>query len=109
MQLYYESLCPDSISFIKNQLLPNWAEFSDFLEVEFVIYGNAVTTPDPNKRGYSFKCQHGPNECSGNMYQACLLDLIKNIPEDVQKKVPVIGCIMSAPYPDKATVEVRKF
>ena len=29
--------------------------------------------PD-GKGGWTFTCQHGNNECIGNLYQACLLD-----------------------------------
>ena len=52
--------------------------------------------------GWDFTCQHGPNECIGNLYQACLLDkLVLN-----SDKVEAINCIMSDDQPDQATKKV---
>ena len=52
--------------------------------------------------GWDFTCQHGPKECIGNLYQACLLDkLVVN-----SDKVEAINCIMSDDQPDQATKKV---
>ena len=57
-----------------------------------------------HERGWNFTCQHGPNECRGNLYQACFLKLHEK--EDLDEKVKVINCIMSNQSPDTATLNV---
>ena len=57
-----------------------------------------------NGQGWNFTCQHGPNECRGNLYQACFLKLHEK--EDLDEKVQVINCIMSNQSPDTATLNV---
>lgn len=42
--IYYESLCPDSIRFIKNQLEPEYRNFADFVDIEFIPFGKSVVT-----------------------------------------------------------------
>lgn len=42
--------------------------------------------------GWTFTCQHGPDECSGNAKQACILDKVKAA--DVQ--VRLIACMMES-------------
>lgn len=42
LKVYYESLCPDSVRFIRNQLLPTWNSLgSQYLEVDFLPFGKA--------------------------------------------------------------------
>ena len=36
-------------------------------------YGNAKETKAVFKDEYKFTCQHGPNECLGNILEACAL------------------------------------
>ncbi|EEB20533.1 hypothetical protein Phum_PHUM620270, partial [Pediculus humanus corporis] len=39
--VFYESLCPDSIRFIKKQLHPTYSELKDYMNVELVPFGKA--------------------------------------------------------------------
>lgn len=39
--IFYESLCPDSIRFIKYQLQPMYAEFEEFVDIDFVPFGKS--------------------------------------------------------------------
>jgi len=99
VEVYYETLCPYSIDFINQQLYPTFQNLGQYLDIEFIPYGNAQSLPNGNG-GWNFDCQHGPRECSGNMYAACLVDALKN---DEPLLVEVINCIMSDPSPHTAT------
>merc|ERR1712018_790751 len=68
MDLYYESLCPDSTRFISNQIPEMYAALSQEVSINFVPYGFASTTEDENGELH-FECQHGERECAGNIVQ----------------------------------------
>ncbi|XP_062261022.1 gamma-interferon-inducible lysosomal thiol reductase-like [Platichthys flesus] len=70
--LYYESLCPGCRMFLVNTLLPTWVLLHEIMTITLVPYGNAVEKPDGQK--YTFECQHGEQECLGNMIETCLMN-----------------------------------
>ncbi|XP_062872974.1 gamma-interferon-inducible lysosomal thiol reductase [Trichomycterus rosablanca] len=72
VSLYYESLCPGCRQFLTQQLMPTFAMLSDIMTVELVPYGNAQEKQVGQK--YQFLCQHGEDECLGNMIETCMLD-----------------------------------
>ncbi|XP_077374136.1 gamma-interferon-inducible lysosomal thiol reductase-like isoform X2 [Festucalex cinctus] len=76
LDVYYESLCPDCILYLTQVLYPTWVLLQDILSVHLVPFGNAQEAPSGSK--YVFKCQHGEQECLGNMIQACLLNMSDN-------------------------------
>lgn len=41
MDVYYESLCPDSIKFINQQLYPIYEQFKNNLDITFVPHGKS--------------------------------------------------------------------
>jgi len=53
------------------------AALSSIVEFEVLPYGNAMEVVSTDGT-YTWKCQHGPNECIGNMIEACA---ISNFPE----------------------------
>jgi len=73
VDLYIESLCQDSIAFLSI----SYAKFlkqpdhNDIADVNIYPYGNAKETGESGK--YNYECQHGPNECYGNLYYACAI------------------------------------
>lgn len=71
--LYYESLCPGCRGFLAGMLFPTWILLNDIMSVTLVPYGNAQEKPDGQK--YIYECQHGEQECLGNMIETCLLNL----------------------------------
>ncbi|XP_059915589.1 gamma-interferon-inducible lysosomal thiol reductase [Gadus macrocephalus] len=73
LELYYESLCPGCRGFLTQMLFPTWTMLQDILNVTLVPYGNAKEWFDGKK--YVFTCQHGEEECLGNMIETCLLTL----------------------------------
>ena len=42
LDVYYESLCPDSRNFLVNQLNPNWATLSTFTDLRLIPFGKAT-------------------------------------------------------------------
>lgn len=99
VSVYYECLCPDSIRFINNQLYPTHQALGRHFNVEFKPFGFAEWTEKPDG-GYDFTCQHGPQECEGNLYQACLLNLPSLVHNDYVK---LIDCIEAETHPEEAT------
>uniref|UniRef100_A0A8C6TZY3 Gamma-interferon-inducible lysosomal thiol reductase n=1 Tax=Neogobius melanostomus TaxID=47308 RepID=A0A8C6TZY3_9GOBI len=69
------SLCPDCRGYITNMLYPSSVLLGDIMDLTVVPYGNAQESFDGQR--YVFTCQHGEQECLGNMIQACLLNLTK--------------------------------
>uniref|UniRef100_A0A3B1JC07 Gamma-interferon-inducible lysosomal thiol reductase n=1 Tax=Astyanax mexicanus TaxID=7994 RepID=A0A3B1JC07_ASTMX len=72
ISLYYESLCPGCRQFLVLQLMPTFFMLNDIMNVELVPYGNAQETGPPGN--YVYTCQHGPEECTGNMIETCMLN-----------------------------------
>ncbi|XP_055852532.1 GILT-like protein 1 [Episyrphus balteatus] len=86
----YESLCPDSIRFMKNQLGPNYDSLKDVIDVTLVPFGKSESVND----GAQFFCQHGPAECEGNRMQSCVL----HETTDQETQVKFVVCQMSGQY-----------
>ncbi|NXP94030.1 GILT reductase, partial [Passerina amoena] len=113
LSLYYESLCPACREFLVLKLFPTWLLLPDeMLNITLVPYGNAQVRAGapgalpgaagpahprlvPQERNDSgkldFQCQHGPEECLGNMMEACLMHEAKNF----STFFPVIFCLES--------------
>ena len=97
VELYYESLCPGCRNFISTMLFPTFDKLRDTGIVKFGLfpYGNAGQTQ--NKDGsWNITCQHGPEECLGNLLEVCLMHYLAWDPD---LYVPVISCMESADDP----------
>jgi len=68
--IFFESLCPDCQDFISSGFAGAWRAVPEILNVTLVPWGFAKATPN-GAGGWTFKCQHGPNECQGNKLHAC--------------------------------------
>ncbi|XP_075223920.1 gamma-interferon-inducible lysosomal thiol reductase-like [Lycorma delicatula] len=68
ISVFYETLCGDSRHFIVDELKPAWDKFGSALDIQFIPFGKAHSNSDG-----SFVCQHGPNECRGNLIDSCVL------------------------------------
>lgn len=95
VEIYYESLCPDSLELLTGSFLKAWRakELREHMDVRLYPFGNAdmhseedvdkefkVKHPDANYP--LIDCQHGEEECLGNMIQACAvkkLQMIKSV------------------------------
>ncbi|KAM3967572.1 gamma-interferon-inducible lysosomal thiol reductase [Aphomia sociella] len=76
IKVYYETLCPASVTFFMAQLRPVVEKLGSHLDVHLIPYGHARTRKLRGK--YLFKCQHGPDECHGNKLHACAVDALQN-------------------------------
>lgn len=76
VEVYYESMCPDSKYFIKHQLVPAFEKIPEVFAFRLVPYGKAKTTE--NSTGIFFSCQHFELECLGNKIHACGIKYITN-------------------------------
>jgi interferon gamma-inducible protein 30 len=77
IDVFVESLCPDCQGFIENSFKQYQTNESrlELADVTFFPYGNAKETFDGSK--WIFTCQHGPNECYGNIIETCARDQLQ--------------------------------
>lgn len=110
VEIFYETLCPHCHDFIAQNLASVWndTELRSRIDVKLYPYGNARTVSVVNvSDGYKywhkdvaekglenvFNCQHGQEECFGNMLQACAIDRLS----DLQRSIPFIACMEGMP------------
>lgn len=90
LEVFIESMCPDTARFIGNSLkqlaLP---DIDKVLEIELIPFGKATAQLSTN--GVDFTCQHGVKECYGNMMQSCGLKYL----ESTKDKITFIACMES--------------
>ncbi|KAG8183041.1 hypothetical protein JTE90_018087 [Oedothorax gibbosus] len=86
LNVYYESMCPDSALFFREQLVNVQSKIPSYLNIELFPYGNAHYSGQHDE--YTFTCQHGPNECYGNMVQTCYIELVNN----TDSRIKFINC-----------------
>jgi len=96
VEVYYETLCPDTRLFIRSQLYPAWDELEHIMDIHWKPYGKA-THYENEGLGYMFQCQHGPTECMGNKVHACSIKHIK----DDRKLTDYIHCMIEDNYDPK--------
>ncbi|KAL3892308.1 hypothetical protein ACJMK2_004525 [Sinanodonta woodiana] len=75
--LYYESLCPDCRNFFADQLNLAYTKVGGIMNLTLVPYGNAREKQVGSR--WEFDCQHGKEECVGNIIETCAIYIIKNI------------------------------
>ncbi len=54
-----------------------------------VPHGNSNATWNSQTQNWEFTCQHGPNECWGNMFETCVFYLYP----DLNVSIPFVECI----------------
>ncbi|KAJ9595855.1 hypothetical protein L9F63_012957, partial [Diploptera punctata] len=96
LTIYYESLCPDSIKFFKDQLSPTYSSLKDHVSLKFIPFGKGTQTITNGT--FSFTCHHGETECYGNIVQACAVKIYYG--EDVYK---IVDCLMTEVDPKTVT------
>ncbi|XP_064477188.1 gamma-interferon-inducible lysosomal thiol reductase-like [Ornithodoros turicata] len=103
VEVFYESYCPDSKRFVLEQLNSTYPELSSIIELDLVPYGKASRTLLPN--GWSaFECQHGEQECYGNLLQSCAIHFYP----DPKRHLPFIACMFNSRSPNSAYLPCRR-
>ena len=64
---YSETLCPACRQFITTQVWNPYPSIVDIVNITFVPYGNAKELYRPETKLYQYYCQHGVEECYGNL------------------------------------------
>lgn len=75
VNVYYESLCPDSAKFINEQLYPAMQQFRGNIDLKLIPFGKSSYRTQGSET--TFECHHGPNECYGNKVHACAIQHIE--------------------------------
>lgn len=108
LEIHYETLCPYCSSLIGESLQTIWKdeEFRERVDISMFPAGNVNAIPTSQvsegykffheevvekELGYVFQCQHGEQECLGNMVQACVMK-VKSEPHD---HLPILFCMES--------------
>lgn len=86
IDVFVESLCPGSSSFIKYHLAPTVRKLGDVLDVSVVPYSKIVLDDQGNA---TLTCQHGVAECDANSYEQCAADIYKS----GNQFLPFIECL----------------
>ena len=95
VSLYYESLCPWSTKYISEQLYPTYQKLGRHIDLDYIPYGNAKTTYHPSNSSFTFRCQHGPEECLGNKIQGCLRHEFNDTSYDAMVlQLDIVNCLM---------------
>jgi interferon gamma-inducible protein 30 len=71
VDVYMESLCPDSIHFIENSFKAFQANPSKSQLADVTIFSSGNSNDSWNGSKWVFTCQHGDNECYGNAIETC--------------------------------------
>jgi interferon gamma-inducible protein 30 len=91
LSIYYETLCPDCRQFITLQVWNAYQSILDIVNITFVPYGNAREVYRPETKLYQFYCQHGAEECYGNLIHTCVI----NAYPQTEQHMPFIYCMES--------------
>ena len=76
-----ESLCPYCIELITTSIKEFYTKVTkpNLAYIKLMPYGNAKETYDSSTNKYLFTCQHGDNECYGNLISTCSLNVLGRI------------------------------
>ncbi|XP_028179434.1 GILT-like protein 1 [Ostrinia furnacalis] len=83
--------CSDARNFIPNQLVPTYAQYGQFLDLEFVPWARTRRLEDG-----SLSCQFGVPDCWANRLLRCTLDHLK---ANNTAQLEYMACEYRAPFP----------
>jgi len=100
VNLYYEALCGGCMHFVLYEIYPAYQKLNKYINLKLLPYGNTRMATD-NTGHYIFDCQHGKAECLNDVYQACLLDKVK----DQKVQLDLVKCLMGSKDPSSKAKE----
>jgi len=90
VEIYYETLCPSSLDLLNGSFQKAWQDnkLREIMDVRLYPFGNAEMLSEnevskvykashPNAKYPVINCQHGEQECLGNLVQACAVKQLK--------------------------------
>ncbi|KAM7362996.1 GILT-like protein 3 [Cochliomyia hominivorax] len=91
VEIFYETLCPDSMRFIRNQIYTfmKTNEMLQYTDLEFIPYGKVGVWTDPNTNITNLYCQHGHRECELNALHACIVENNK-----IEEQLEMFNCLL---------------
>ncbi|CAN7942073.1 unnamed protein product, partial [Ixodes hexagonus] len=101
MTVVYESLCPYSRRFVYGQLLPVFSKLGSYISLAMLPFGKAHVNKETDAQGNNItriSCQHGQNECEGNMIETCVLRVVKK----TLVAVKIVACMSESSSPHRA-------
>lgn len=73
IDIYYETLCPDSIKHLTKTVFPVYnSDLGKKIDLQLYPFGKS-TAEKKSESEYLFECHHGLEECKGNKVHACIL------------------------------------
>uniref|UniRef100_A0A0K0F6U3 Gamma interferon inducible lysosomal thiol reductase GILT n=1 Tax=Strongyloides venezuelensis TaxID=75913 RepID=A0A0K0F6U3_STRVS len=98
VQVFGESLCPDTTNFFDYYFLRFVSEFENEIDVDisYTPFGKAYCKEVDND--FNCVCQHGQLECQLNALQNCVINIYKNFNDHF----PIIHCIQEKTSIDDA-------
>lgn len=108
LQVFYGSLCGDSIRFVQNQLYPLYPDFKDYVDITLVPFGRGSSVRallcfnrcpnftylqaiDENGTLY-YTCTYDVDNCSVTRIQLCAIDYLNG---DLDATMDFVGCQMA--------------
>jgi len=78
IKVFYDTLCPDAISFIKNSYKSFFSIKELNKKLKFLLVPGALMNFETNEQNETyFSCFNGDNECLGNIFHACAIYLLE--------------------------------
>lgn len=85
------SACIDTINFFRDQLVPTYNLYGDFLDLEIVPWGRTVRHDNG-----TLTCQFGENDCWANRLHRCALNFLRG---NQKAQLDYMACELAPPYP----------
>ncbi|XP_055381493.1 GILT-like protein 3 isoform X2 [Condylostylus longicornis] len=93
LNVYYETLCGDSIIFFRRHLTRSLVSKNllEYVDLKLIPYGKAEIYVNPHTNNTEIICQHGPKECEQNALHACVVENNGNTKDTIL----LLNCMMN--------------